>query len=107
MITPRHVLQLISALGVSLALAGVGGIIYHGCIKSWAHWESYSTSPRDFTLDRLLADKFLFLGAVGLALLAARIMLGYQWRGETTAPAHEPATALPLHADASLGPDST
>ena len=90
-LTPRHVLQLITALGVALCLAGLGGIVYHGCINSWAYDNSiaaaWGASRVDFTLDRMLADKLLFLGAVGLALLAARIMLSLQWRGEA---AHQP-----------------
>jgi len=105
MITPRHVLQLITALGTALLLAGVGGMIYHSCIRTWAHWESFSTSPRDLTLDRMLADKLLFLGAVGLVMFATRIILSFQWREPD--PAHQPATATPLHADAAPGPDST
>ena len=108
MITPRHVLQLITALGVALCLAGIGGLVYHDCIRSWAYWESYSTVPRDLTLDRMLADKLLFLGVVGLALLATRILLSLQWRRELRpAPGESPAEAPPLPSAARPGPYST
>jgi len=112
LITPRHVLQLIAALGVALCLAGVGGMIYHGCINSWAYDNSvaaaWGASRADFTLDRMFADKLLFLGVLGLAAFVVRIIVGFQWRAaQVPAAAQQPATAPPLHADATRGPGPT